>query len=164
MISDKLDKIIKNFGTYIAAIKEEKGERTILVKPEAHKELLRFLRYDEEMSYDMLIDLCGVDYLGENPRFEVVYLLRSMRDGDRLRVKVRLNGEDEIETVSDLWRAADWLERETYDMFGIRFRNHPDLRRILLSDDFSGHPLRKDFPAEGFDFDKPFEVKLEEEI
>jgi NADH-quinone oxidoreductase subunit C len=110
----------------------------------------------------MLIDLCGVDYFGENPRFEVVYLIRSMRDGDRVRIKVRVEGE-ELETVSDLWSAANWLERETYDMFGIKFKNHPDLRRILLPEDFNGHPLRKDFPVEGFDFDRPFEVKLEEE-
>lgn len=163
MKENKLEKILKRFGEHIVYVKEQKGETTILVRLECQKELLKFLRYDDTLAYDMLVDLCGVDYIGENPRFEIVYFLRSMRDGDRIRIKVRVNGEEEVETVSDLWRAADWLERETYDMFGIKFKNHPDLRRILLPDDFNGHPLRKDFPPEGFDFDKPFEVKLEEE-
>ncbi len=163
MNREKIEVLKRKFGSQILSLKEEKGEITLLVKLEGLKNLLKALRYDDEMAYDMLIDLCGVDYLGEDPRFEVVYLLRSLRDGDRLRIKVRLNEDQEIETVSDLWRAAEWLERETYDMFGIRFANHPDMRRILLPDDFNGHPLRKDFPAEGYDFDKPFEVKLEEE-
>jgi NADH-quinone oxidoreductase subunit C len=162
MTQNKLGRLIENFGEYIVSVKEEKGETVVVVRPERQKEILSFLRKDEELSYDMLIDLCGVDYFGENPRFEVVYLIRSMRDGDRVRIKVRVEGE-ELETVSDLWSAANWLERETYDMFGIKFKNHPDLRRILLPEDFNGHPLRKDFPVEGFDFDRPFEVKLEEE-
>jgi|YelNatPaOPRAMG01_1025707.scaffolds.fasta_scaffold04711_11 NADH-quinone oxidoreductase subunit C len=162
MRQNKLGRLIENFGEYIVSVKEEKGETVVVVRPERQKEILSFLRKDEELSYDMLIDLCGVDYFGENPRFEVVYLIRSMRDGDRVRIKVRVEGE-ELETVSDLWSAANWLERETYDMFGIKFKNHPDLRRILLPEDFNGHPLRKDFPVEGFDFDRPFEVKLEEE-
>jgi NADH-quinone oxidoreductase subunit C len=161
MRQNKLGRLIENFGEYIVSVKEEKGETVVVVRPERQKEILSFLRKDEELSYDMLIDLCGVDYFGENPRFEVVYLIRSMRDGDRVRIKVRV--EEELETVSDLWSAANWLERETYDMFGIKFKNHPDLRRILLPEDFNGHPLRKDFPVEGFDFDRPFEVKLEEE-
>lgn len=163
MNQKKLELLLSKFGDHVLSVKKEKGETTLAVSLERSKDVLKFLRYDEELSYDMLVDLCGLDYLGENPRFEVVYLLRSFKDGDRVRIKVRLNEGDEIETVSDLWRAAEWLERETYDMFGIKFKNHPDMRRILLPEDFNGHPLRKDFPAQGFDFDKPFEVKLEEE-
>lgn len=163
MKKEKLEKLKSRFGDKIVAVKEERGETTIVIDPSIQKELLRELRMDEGFSYDMLVDLCGVDYFKEKPRFGVVYLLRSLKDGDMVRIRVRVDESDQIETVSDLWKAANWLEREVYDMFGIKFKDHPDLRRILLSDDFVGHPLRKDFPAEGYDFDKPFEVHLEEE-
>lgn len=163
MKKEKLEKLKSRFGDKIVAIKEERGETTIVIDLSIQKELLRELRMDEGFSYDMLVDLCGVDYFKDKPRFGVVYLLRSLKDGDMVRIRVRLDETDQIETVSDLWKAANWLEREVYDMFGIKFKDHPDLRRILLSDDFVGHPLRKDFPAEGYDFDKPFEVHLEEE-
>lgn len=163
MKKEKLEKLKSRFGDKIVAVKEERGETTIVIDLSIQKELLRELRMDEGFSYDMLVDLCGVDYFKDKPRFGVVYLLRSLKDGDMVRIRVRLDESDQIETVSDLWKAANWLEREVYDMFGIKFKDHPDLRRILLSDDFVGHPLRKDFPAEGYDFDKPFEVHLEEE-
>lgn len=163
MKKEKLEKLKSRFGDKIVAVKEERGETTIVIDLSIQKELLRELRMDEGFSYDMLVDLCGVDYFKDKPRFGVVYLLRSLKDGDMVRIRVRLDESDQIETVSDLWKAANWLEREVYDMFGIKFKDHSDLRRILLSDDFVGHPLRKDFPAEGYDFDKPFEVHLEEE-
>lgn len=163
MKKEKLEKLKSRFGDKIVAVKEERGETTVVIDLSIQKELLRELRMDEGFSYDMLVDLCGVDYFKDKPRFGVVYLLRSLKDGDMVRIRVRLDESDQIETVSDLWKAANWLEREVYDMFGIKFKDHPDLRRILLSDDFVGHPLRKDFPAEGYDFDKPFEVHLEEE-
>ncbi|MCS7280576.1 MAG: NADH-quinone oxidoreductase subunit C [Desulfobacterota bacterium] len=163
MKQEKLERLLEKFKDHIVNVKKEKGETTIAVKLEGQKEVLKFLRHDNDLHYDMLVDLCGVDYFGENLRFEVVYFLRSMRDGDRVRIKVRLGEGEEIESVSDLWLAADWLERETYDMFGIRFKNHPNLKRILLPEDFNGHPLRKDFPPEGYDFEKPYQVKLEEE-
>jgi NADH-quinone oxidoreductase subunit C len=91
-----------------------------------------------------------VDRFPASPRFLVVYHLFSLRHGHRLRVKVSLGGEDPvIDSVVSVWETADWHERECFDLFGIRFRNHPDLRRILLPEDFEGHPLRKDFPLEG---------------
>ena len=110
----------------------------------------------------MMTDLFAVDRHGSDPRFEVVYLLNSLDLKERLVVKVRVADNEPVPTVSDLWRAADWLEREAYDMFGVRFENHPDLRRILSVEDFDGYPLRKDFPTEGYGFDEPFVVRLEE--
>jgi NADH-quinone oxidoreductase subunit C len=145
----------------IAEVYEFRGEINIRLK-KGTKAFFKFLHDDEELSYDMLIDLTAVDYYEKSPRFEIVYLLHSMKFANRIRIKIGCDEAEEIETVSDIWRSAEWLEREVYDMFGIRFRGHPDLRRILLTDDFEGHPLKKDFPVEGYDFDKPFEVKLEE--
>jgi NADH-quinone oxidoreductase subunit C len=104
----------------------------------------------------MLTDLCGVDFFPAQPRFEVVYLLYSMKAQQRLRLKIRVGESESVSSVESIWKAADWLEREVYDLFGITFDNHPDLRRILLWDGYEGYPLRKDFPVEGPDFDKPF--------
>ena len=113
--------------------------------------------------YDLLVDIAGVDLGNESPRFLVVYLLHSMKYNNRLGIKIAVPEGAAVESVSDLWKAADWMEREVYDMFGIKFSHHPDLRRILLPDDFVGHPLRKEYPLKGVDFDKPFPVCLEEE-
>jgi len=136
------------------------GEPGAMVDRESIHEALDHLRYDRDLLFDMLVDLFAVDYPGEEPRFEVVYILRSTRNNARIVVKTRTDDEG-IETASDLWPAANFLEREIYDMFGLSFANHPDLRRIYTPDDFEGHPLRKEFPLEGKDFDKPFVVDLE---
>ncbi len=94
--------------------------------------------------------LTGVDWYPAEPRFEVVYHLHSLERNERLRVKCRLPGGDaEIDSVTEVWRGANWFERETFDLFGVRFRNHPDLRRIMLPDDWEGHPLRKDYSVTG---------------
>ena len=124
--------------------------------------VLDYIRTARGLVFDMLVDLFAVDYMGEEPRFEVVYILRSTKHNGRVTLKTRV-GEEGLDTVSDLWPAADFLEREIYDMFGLLFANHPDLRKIYTDDDLVGHPLRKDFPLEGEDFDKPFVVNLEEE-
>lgn len=120
------------------------------------KALLRigtFLRDDPEYAFRFLVDVTAVDYSGykgKTPRFVVVYHLLSHEKNARLRLKVPLEGEEpEIETVTAIWPTADWHERETYDLFGIRFLGHPDLRRILLPDSWECHPLRKDYPLEG---------------
>jgi len=97
-----------------------------------------------------------VDHFPQSPRFEVVYLLYSFKANDRLRLKTKVGEGEPVKSVESIWKAANWLEREVYDLFGIPFENHPDLRRILLWDGYEGHPLRKDFPVEGPDFDKPF--------
>jgi NADH-quinone oxidoreductase subunit C len=142
-----------------ASILEEvefRGERTVSVVDRDLYEICRFLRSDPSLQFDFLTDLCGVDFHPETPRFEVVYLLYSMKRNERLRLKVRLPEGGAIRSVESIWKAANWLEREVYDLFGIRFDHHPDLRRILLWDGYEGHPLRKDYPVEGPDFDKPF--------
>jgi len=123
------------------------------------QELLQICQYlysNADLEYHWLTDLCGLDFFPQGPRFEVVYLLYSLKNNERLRLKAKVGEQESISSVESIWKAANWLEREVYDLFGIPFENHPDLRRILLWDGFEGHPLRKDFPVEGPDFDKPF--------
>ncbi len=105
----------------------------------------------KQRGYTMLVDLCGVDYPDRDERFDVIYQLYSFDDNRRIQLKVRVNEDDEIPTVCGVWRAANWMEREAWDMYGIRFSGHPDLTRILTWEGFNGHPLRKDFPVEGID-------------
>lgn len=114
-------------------------------------EVLTFLKNSSDGPFDVLLDLCGVDYLkmGRIPRFEAVYHLYSLKSHRRLRVKCPLNENDlSLPSVTGLWGAADWFEREAYDMFGIYFKGHPKLKRLLLWDGFVGHPLRKDYPLD----------------
>lgn len=130
-----------------------RGDDMVLVSREHALEFLRFLRDDPVLEFSMLSDLTVVDYLGQTPRFEVVYQLYSLRHRHRVRVKVPLVDDTEpecwVDSATELWRAADWAEREAYDLYGVRFRGHPDLRRILMYEQFRGHPLRKDYPANG---------------
>jgi NADH-quinone oxidoreductase subunit C len=142
---------------------EFRGETTITVGLGQLREVMTFLKDSPNCSYDLLVDIAGVDCGPTAPRFLVVYLLHSLKFTNRLRVKVAVAEGAAVDTVSDLWKAADWLEREAYDMFGIGFNNHPDLRRILLEDDFVGFPLRKDYPLTGPDFGKPMNICLPEE-
>lgn len=125
------------------------GEATVLVAAGEIVPVMRFLRDTDGLDFDMLMDVTAVDYLGEEPRFEMVYHLYSLRRGHRLRVKARVPQEPaEIDSLVELWASANWMEREVWDLYGIRFRGHPDLRRLLLYDEFEGHPLRKDYPKE----------------
>lgn len=125
-------------------------EHVVYIAPERALEILDWLRADPTMGYDYLADLTAVDYGGGRP-LEVVYQLWSIEHRRALRVKVALPLDAlEVDSVYDLWRTSDWLEREVYDMFGIHFRGHPDLRRILMPEKYAeGHPLRKDFPLRG---------------
>jgi NADH-quinone oxidoreductase subunit C len=130
-----------------------RGDDTLVVDAAKVLDCLRTLRDDAQLQMDMLIDLTAVDYLGREPRFEMVYHFRSMKTGERLRVKATLaEPEDgtnpEIDSVTTLYKVADWFEREVWDLYGIKFRGHPDLRRILMYEEFVGHPLRKDYPKE----------------
>jgi NADH-quinone oxidoreductase subunit C len=110
----------------------------------------------ENLGFNYLIDVSSVDHFGQEPRYEVVYELYSMRDAAHLRLKITVSEDDcEAPTVSDIWPTADWHEREAYDMMGIRFKNHPDLRRILMWEGYPYHPLRKDFPLAGKHSDLP---------
>jgi len=125
------------------------GEPTALVEADRVIEVLAAARDDETLDFDMLTDLTAVDYLGRSPRFEVVYHLYSTGARHRLRVKAGVAEEPcEIDSAVDIWLAANWMEREVWDMYGICFRGHPDLRRILLYEAFEGHPLRKDYPKQ----------------
>ena len=144
------ERLKEKFPEAVLAVEESRGEVALRVKKEEISSLCQFLR--EELSYDMLIDLCGVDYPSREKRFEVVYLLHSMKGQRRLRLKASLAEGEAIASVEGIWKAAGWLEREVYDMFGVKFEGHSDLRRILTWEGFQGHPLRKDFPVEGEDF------------
>ncbi|HLE18325.1 MAG TPA: NADH-quinone oxidoreductase subunit C [Syntrophales bacterium] len=151
------------FPEAILNIEEFRRETSITVDPGKIREVMAFLKESEGLFYDLLLDLAGVDFEGCSPRFMIAYLLHSTKFNKKLRIKARVAEGVPMDTVSDIWKSADWMEREVYDMFGIKFNNHPDLKRILLTDDFVGHPLRKDFPVEGPDFGQPFNVCLEEE-
>jgi NADH-quinone oxidoreductase subunit C len=128
--------------------REFRGETTLVVERTAIKELARFCK--TELGFTYLLDISSVDNFGEEPRFEIVYELYQFETGDHLRLKFGVS-EDELEvpTVSDVWATADWHEREIYDMMGIKFAGHPDLRRILMWDGYPYFPLRKDFPLAG---------------
>ncbi len=152
MIEDNV--ILKRFSErFPQAIVETtffRDELTITLKKEDMVEIFRFLRDDPLLSYDFLSDLCGVDYFSEEPRFEVVYHLYSLNNKNRLRIKVKVSSADlQVPSVVSVWKTADFHERECYDLLGIEFEGHPNLKRILLWDGFEGHPLRKDYPLKG---------------
>jgi len=153
----------ERFPEALQNIEEFRSETSVTVDKGRLREVMTFLKENEGTRYDLLVDLAGVDTAKGSLRFEVVYLLHSMKYNNRLRIKVDLPEGAAVDTVSDIWKAADWMEREVYDLFGVKFNAHPDMRRILLPEDFSGHPLRKEYPLKGTDFDKPFTVCLERE-
>jgi NADH-quinone oxidoreductase subunit C len=131
------------------ALAETRGQAVVVAAPDAAADALRTLRDDPELRFDFLADLTAVDYLGRTPRFEVVYQLVSLSQHHRLRVKVPVDGDaPAVPTASGLWKSALWAEREAWDMFGIGFTGHPDLRRILMYPEFDGHALRKDYPLD----------------
>jgi NADH-quinone oxidoreductase subunit C len=129
----------------------ERGEPTLFISPANIVEVCRCLKY--ERKFIRLSAVTAVDWHPADPRFEVVYLLHSLEDNARIRLKCRISESAcEIDSVTGVWQAANWYEREVFDMFGITFRNHPDLRRILMPSDWVGHPLRKDFPVHGYEY------------
>ena len=143
-----LDQLKERFGVDILAAERARGEETIAIARERASDVMRALRDEPAFAFDFLADLTAVDWPTRAPRFDVVYHLRSLKLGHHLRVKVAAGEPDPaVASVTALWKSADWLERECYDMFGIRFDGHPDLRRILMYDSFEGHPLRKDYPV-----------------
>jgi NADH-quinone oxidoreductase subunit C len=142
------------FGETILARTEFRGETTLLIAREHLREVAQFSR--DELSFDYLLDISSVDNFGEEPRFAVVYELYSMTMAVHLRLKLLVSEDDPtVDTVSDIWPTADWHEREVYDMMGLRFNNHPDLRRILMWEGYPYFPLRKEFPLEGLPSDMP---------
>ena len=124
------------------------GELSLEIDPPRIVEVCRFLKHEQK--FIRLSGVTGVDWHPAEPRFEVIYLLHSLERNERLRLKCRLSGEQpEIDSVYPVWKAADWYERETFDLFGIVFRNHPNLTRIMMPEGWNGHPLRKDYPVQG---------------
>ncbi|HET7088106.1 MAG TPA: NADH-quinone oxidoreductase subunit C [Anaerolineae bacterium] len=146
-MSDPIVETLKaRFGDAITGVVEFRGETTIHVRPDAIADVCAFLHDDEAASYDFLSDVSAVDVWPDEPRFQVNYHLYSMERNTRLRLKVRVRDGQSLPSVTGVWPAANWFERETYDLFGVKFDNHPDLRRILLPDDYLGYPLRRDAP------------------
>lgn len=142
-----IERLKERFGSAILAAESARDEETIVIDRDRAHEVMQMLHDDPALSFNFLSDLTAVDWPERTPRFDVVYHMRSLIHGHRLRVKIGVDGTDPwVHSVALIWKAADWLERECYDMFGIRFEGHPDLRRILLYDSFVGHPLRKDYP------------------
>ena len=126
------------------------GELVVWAKRASIGPLLTFLRDDSRCLFKMLVDICGVDYPARPERFEVVYNLLSLRHNRRIRVKVATDAATPVPSVSGVYSAANWYEREIWDLYGVLFADHPDLRRILTDYGFEGHPLRKDFPLTGY--------------
>ena len=145
-----LQKLKTRFGDSLLIVNEYRGELTLVVRKSDIVSICLFLRDDEELAFDSLRDLCGVDYSRPDDRFEVVYNLYSLRSNFRLRLKVRVEESDlHVPTITGVWSGANWLEREAYDMFGLIFDGHPDLRHIFMPEEFEYYPLRKDFPLMG---------------
>lgn len=150
-----IEAVIENlkgkFAASILEVVEFRGETTVTVKKEEIVAVCHFLKTNE--GFNFLTDLCGVDYLGKkDDRFMVVYHLYNIATHERLRLKVAVSQQDAtVDSVAPVWATANWHERECWDLMGISFNNHPDLRRILMPADWVGHPLRKDYPVQGPD-------------
>lgn len=148
--SELSDYLTKALGSKIQKAEMAFGELTLEVPASEILAVLKFLRDDSRCLFKMLIDICGVDYPDRAARFDVVYHLLSLKHNARIRVKVAVAEEELVPSVTPLFSTANWFEREAYDMYGIFFADHPDLRRILTDYGFQGHPFRKDFPLTGY--------------
>ncbi len=153
-----VQKVQEKYSDAILDVSDIRGELTLVVRKDIIYELMAFLKNDSELAYNFLADVTAVDYSVmedvlmkyDYARFMVVYHLLSTETKERLRVKVPVREKElSIPSMASIWKVANWLERETYDMFGITFEEHPDLRRILMPDDYEGYPLRKDYPLRG---------------
>lgn len=145
-----LDTLVQQFGNSIVGSGEFRDELTVTVTADAIVDIARFLKDDVDLRFDLLADVCGIDMATPENRFGVIYNLYSLVRKHRVRLKVFTDGENpRVPTVSGVWSAANWAEREAYDMFGIVFTGHPDLRRMYMPDEFEHFPLRKDFPLMG---------------
>ena len=155
MTSDEMsDRLREAFPAAITDQSRFRDESTLRIQASSLREICLHAR--DKLGFNYLIDVSSVDHFGNEPRYEVVYELYSMKDCVHLRLKIVVSEDDcTVPTVSDIWPTADWHEREVYDMMGIRFADHPDLRRILMWDGYPYHPLRKDFPLQGKQSDMP---------
>jgi NADH-quinone oxidoreductase subunit C len=147
-----LDKLRARFGAAILETHSDYGDDTALVDPAQWRAIAKFLREDPALDFDLPVDLCGVDYPAREPRMEVVMHLYSTGRKHRIRVKTRVGDEDmdgaELDSLVAIWPGFNWLEREVFDMSGVKFKGHPDLRRILMYPEFEGHPLQRTYPAQ----------------
>ncbi len=146
-----LTKLHEKFAPSLIESHSFRGDDTVLIQPDALVPIATFLRTDPELDYDYLMDLSAVDclQLDKSHRFEVVYHLFSLSKKHRVRIKVPAPSKDpEVDSVVSIWPIANWFEREVWDMFGVKFRGHPNLKRILLYEEFEGHPLRRDYPIQ----------------
>jgi len=134
----------------ISSLRSLPNELTVRLPKEKIIEVCKFLRDNPQLDFNYLSDLCGVDYPEREERFEVVYHLYSLSKNHRLRLKISVKEGESVPSVSGIWRTANWHEREAYDLLGIQFEGHPDLRRILLPEDWDGYPLRKEYPLQGY--------------
>jgi len=158
-LGDLADTLTAKLADAVLSTEVKFGELTVTVARKAIGSVLRMLRDDGACRFEVLIDICGVDWPGRENRFDVVYHLLSPRVNQRIRVKLETNETDPVPSAVDIFPAANWFEREAYDMYGIFFSGHPDLRRLLTDYGFQGHPLRKDFPLTGY-----VEVRYDEEL
>ena len=153
-LQEIFDSLGQAFADKLQHKKEFRDEMTYTIQESDLREIAKFCR--DELSFDYMLDITSIDNFGEEPRFEIVYHLYSMPQGLHLRLKLKLSEETgALDTVSDIWPTANWHEREIYDMMGIKFNGHPDLRRILMWDGYPFFPLRKDFPLAGLPSDMP---------
>ena len=149
-----LQRVQEKFSPEIVETHAFRGDETIIIRPSALPAVAKFLKETPELDFNFLMDLTAVDYLNfaggkikKESRFEVVYHFYSLKQNQRLRLKVPVDEKNpEVDTLCDLWPSANWYEREVWDMFGIRFKGHPNLKRILMYEEFKGHALRKDYP------------------
>ena len=148
---DKIEKLINSELSSKISSSEIKFEE-LLFKTSVSEiiEILKFLKFDNRFKFNQLIDIAAIDYPNEEKRFELVYLLLSIENNLRVKVSINLETNEKIPSIIKIFPSANWMEREIFDMYGIKFTNHPDLRRILTDYNFKGHPLRKDFPLTGF--------------
>jgi NADH-quinone oxidoreductase subunit C len=144
-----LQLLMESFPEGILEASSLRGEDTALIAQEYLAKVMTFLKDDPRLAFNVLIDITAVDYPSRKPRFEIVYHLVSIPFNKRIRIKTRVSEDTpEVDSLAGLWNGANWLEREVWDMFGIRFKGHPNLKRILMYEEFQGHPLRKDYPIQ----------------
>ena len=147
----KIEKLINSeLSSKILSSKIEFNELIFKISHSEILDIIQFLKYDERLKFKQLIDIAAIDYPNKEKRFEIVYLLLSIENNARVKLSINFDTNENITSITQIFPSANWMEREVFDMYGIKFKNHPDLRRILTDYNFKGFPLRKDFPLTGF--------------